>query len=233
VCRAPLAAAAARRALAALDPPLSAPAVVVEALAARDYCIGDPPEPDVVASARAAGLADAGFKAGTAAVFVPPRDGVRADLVIVMDRFVAEDVLRDLTIFDTLAAGGGGGDGDSGVSLGSKVRMLGGFATRKIGGSGSGGDGDAAGLLRAASDNSSEAYDIDDPLYGNMGGPAQAAAVEAATAAIVAGVDGLVAWLAALDAEAGAAGTPLRAAVRGAAGAAGEIPWLAPPMLSM
>jgi protein-tyrosine-phosphatase len=233
ICRAPLAAAAARRALAALNPPLSAPAVLVEALAARDYCLDEGPDPDAVAAAQDAGLADDAFLSGTATLFNPPLHGPRADVVLAMDRFVAEDVLRELTIFDTVSAGGGGSGGGSGgggaLSLGSKVRMLGGFAAR--GGGGGGKESSASATLSLASDGT-EAWDVDDPLYGNPGGPAQAAAVRDAAGAVVAGVDGLVAWLAALDAEARASGTPLRAALRAALGEAGEIAWLAPPMLA-
>ena len=230
-CRAPLAAAAARRALTRLQPPLSAPVVVCEALASRDYCAGRGPAPDAVAAAGALGLADPAFAASVATPFLPATHAVRADLLAVVDRFVAADVLREVTVFDTVAAA-------ESPAFGSKVRLLGGFAGRAAGAVGAAA-GPAAGApsavdaLRAASAaGEGEATDIDDPLYGNPGGPAQAAAVEAAGVACEAGAAGLVAWLAALDAEAGAAGVPLRTALAAALGAAGEIAWLVPPMLA-
>jgi len=223
-CRAPLAAAAARRALAALSPPLSSPVVICEALASRDYCAGRPPSPDAAAVAATRGLADPAFSAARATPFLPATHAVRADLLAVVDRFVAADVLREVTVFDTVAAG-------ETAAYGSKVRLLGGFA--KAGDGGGEGSGSAVDALVAASAaGEGEDSDIDDPLYGNGGGPAQAAAVDAAAAACEAGAGGLVAWLGALDREATVAGIPLRAALSGALGTAGEITWLVPPMLA-
>lgn len=227
-CRAPLAAAAARAALGRLRPPLSAPVVVCEALASRDYCAGRGPSPDAARAAARLNLADPLFSASTATPFLPATHAVRADLLAVVDRFVAADVLREVTVFDTVLAA------DT-PAFGAKVRLLGGFAGRKVGENpgASSPSSSAVDALRAASAaGEGEDTDIDDPLYGNAGGPAQAAAVEAAAVACEAGAAGLVAWLAALDVEAMAAGIPLRTALSAALGAAGEIVWLMPPMLA-
>jgi protein-tyrosine-phosphatase len=221
-CRAPLAAAAARRALSALNPPLSAPVVICEALASRDYCAGRGPSPDAAAVAAARGLADGAFSSSLATPFLPATHAVRADLLAVVDRFVAADVLREVTVFDTIAAG-------ETAAFGSKVRLLGGFAA-----AGSDGSSSSAvdALVAASAAGEGEDSDIDDPLYGNGGGPEQRAAVEDAAAACEAGAGGLVSWLGALDREAVAAGVPLRAALSNALGTAGEITWLVPPMLA-
>lgn len=66
--------------------------------ATRDYCAGDSPNPAAVAAAAAVGadLADLSSAAG-AVVFNPADDIVAADLVLVMDKYTAADVLREVS----------------------------------------------------------------------------------------------------------------------------------------
>lgn len=75
--------------------------------ATRDYCLGDAPTPSAVAAAAALGtqLATAvGAAVGTtesnatasATLFDPANDIVAADLVLVMDKYTAADVLREV-----------------------------------------------------------------------------------------------------------------------------------------
>lgn len=64
-----------------------------ESGACRDYNVGEAPEAATLAAAAEAGLA---IPPGTAArQFDPETDIVRADLVLVMDKFTAADVLRE------------------------------------------------------------------------------------------------------------------------------------------
>lgn len=60
----------------------------------RDYNVGDPPEPAVLAAAAEAALV---IPPDTEArQFAPETDIVRADLVLVMDKYTAADVLREV-----------------------------------------------------------------------------------------------------------------------------------------
>ncbi len=62
--------------------------------ACRDYNIGDPPDPAVVKAAIEIGLALPEGK--VAELFDPSRDIGVYDLVLVMDKFTAADVLREV-----------------------------------------------------------------------------------------------------------------------------------------
>lgn len=60
----------------------------------RDYNVGEPPEPAVLAAAAEAALL---IPPDTEArQFAPETDIVRADLVLVMDKYTAADVLREV-----------------------------------------------------------------------------------------------------------------------------------------
>ena len=71
------------------------------------------------------------------------RDIVSFDLFLVMDKFTAADVLREVSVYDTISKGGG---------YSMKVRRLGEFHP----------------VMSKSQDP--EGQDIDDPLYGNVGG---------------------------------------------------------------
>jgi hypothetical protein len=68
--------------------------------ASRDYCIGQQPHPAAAAVAEAAlGTPLAGTAAGAAGgavQFNPAADIVASDLVLVMDKYTAADVLREV-----------------------------------------------------------------------------------------------------------------------------------------
>jgi hypothetical protein len=128
-----------------------------------------------------------------------------------LDKYTAADVLREVSSYDLIDRGGG---------YSGKIRKLGEWHPA------------AARGAKAAPD----AGDIDDPLYGNGGGPAELARVRAAAEAAAACALGLAAWLAETrgrDADA-AAGEPggMRAALRTRVLALEPIAWLVPPMLS-
>ena len=92
-CRCVLAAAAFRAALAARDPRLAG-LVEVECRATKDYCLGDGPE---LLAARVASELGLELAQGYAAQqFKESRDIVDFDLVLVMDKFTAADVLREV-----------------------------------------------------------------------------------------------------------------------------------------
>lgn len=89
----------------------------------RDYNAGEEPDPRTrqVAAARGLRLPEG----HVARVFEPAVDIVAFDLILVMDKFVAADCLKEVSVFDTI---------DPTAFYSSKVRSLGEFATgRKIG----------------------------------------------------------------------------------------------------
>ncbi|KAK9844195.1 hypothetical protein WJX81_007742 [Elliptochloris bilobata] len=175
--------------------------VECEARSTRDYNAGEPPDLAVLAAAGEAGLA---IPPDTQArQFAPETDIVRADLVLVMDKYTAADVLREVSVFDTINAAGG---------YSRKVRRLGEFHPELA-------------RLRAP-----DAQDIDDPLYGNAGGAGEEAAVRDTLRTLSAACEGLADFLEGLR---GAAppGAPLRGAVSVAVQGMESIEWLVPPML--
>ncbi|KAK9821492.1 hypothetical protein WJX74_002157 [Apatococcus lobatus] len=146
VCRSVLAEAFLRRMISTAG---LAEKVSIESKACRDYNIGDPPDPAVLRAAAEIGLNLQDGK--VAELFDPSRDIGVYDMVLVMDKFTASDVLREVSIFDTIHKEN---------SYTSKVRRLGEFHP---------------GLIeKGASDD----QDIADPLYGNTGGPEEQVAVQ-------------------------------------------------------
>eukprot|EP00878_Enallax_costatus_P033054 GHUV01036431.1.p1 GENE.GHUV01036431.1~~GHUV01036431.1.p1 ORF type:complete len:250 (+),score=82.46 GHUV01036431.1:458-1207(+) len=141
ICRAPLAAAIFKQQL--QDSPLQ-DWVDVQQRATRDYCLGEGPDQAAVAAAATLGvqLPDAGTAA--AVMFDPANDIVAADLVLVMDKFTAADVLREVSSYDLINPGG---------QYSARVRLLGSYHP-----------------LLAAHADQTDGQDIDDPLYGNVGG---------------------------------------------------------------
>ncbi|WIA42862.1 hypothetical protein OEZ86_008786 [Tetradesmus obliquus] len=153
ICRGPLAAALFRHMLA--DSPLRG-WVDVHVRASRDYCIGQQPHPAADAVAQAAlgaplagaaadGAAEsAAAAAGGAVQFDPAADIVASDLVLVMDKYTAADVLREVSSYDLINPGG---------YYSARVRVLGSFHP-----------------VLGKRNSLTDAQDIDDPLYGNTGG---------------------------------------------------------------
>eukprot|EP00879_Flechtneria_rotunda_P006500 GHRR01006832.1.p1 GENE.GHRR01006832.1~~GHRR01006832.1.p1 ORF type:complete len:263 (+),score=136.22 GHRR01006832.1:3-791(+) len=112
-----------------------------------------------------------------AVVFDPANDIVAADLVLVMDKYTAADVLREVSSYDLINPGG---------HYSARVRLLGSFHPRL-----------------AAQAAQSDGQDIDDPLYGNMGGEQQQAAVIQASQLIQESCSNLVQQLEGLAAQHG------------------------------
>ncbi|KAH7291576.1 hypothetical protein KP509_29G022500 [Ceratopteris richardii] len=87
----------------------------------RDYNTGDKPDGNVLEVAKDLGL---DIKDHSATVFKCERDVVLYDLLLVMDKFTASDVLKDVTIYETI---------DKNTKYCWKVRRLGEFCLdRKI-----------------------------------------------------------------------------------------------------
>ncbi|WIA42861.1 hypothetical protein OEZ86_008786 [Tetradesmus obliquus] len=195
ICRGPLAAALFRHMLA--DSPLRG-WVDVHVRASRDYCIGQQPHPAADAVAQAAlgaplagaaadGAAEsAAAAAGGAVQFDPAADIVASDLVLVMDKYTAADVLREVSSYDLINPGG---------YYSARVRVLGSFHP-----------------VLGKRNSLTDAQDIDDPLYGNTGGQKEQDAVLLAAklihescAALLQQLEGLAAEQGLLDDEAVAA----------------------------
>ena len=209
ICRAPLAAAALT---AALEKRGLRAAVECTSAASQDYCVGDSPEGSTVAAAEKLGLSFP--KGNTARMFEPGADLVRHDVILVMDKFTAADVLREASVFDTIYLD---------AKYSSKVRKIGEF-----------GDFAAAGLQNDGNTGgNSDASDVEDPLYGNAGGEEEAAAVLKVAQQIAQCCEGMADWISGLAAAKGADGeaVALRAAMAAWLQSAGAVDWLAPPLL--
>ncbi|KAI7843239.1 hypothetical protein COHA_003073 [Chlorella ohadii] len=168
ICRGPLAAAAVAAALAKRG--LGAQ-VECECRATQSYCVGEEAHPAAAAVAAELGLQ---LPEGYAAQqFKEARDIVEFDVVLVVDKFTAADVLREVSVFDTIKSWG------LGPSYSSKVRRLGEFNP----------------AVSPAAANPEEG-DIEDPLYGNVGGEEELAAVRAAAADIQAAAEGFADFVA-------------------------------------
>jgi protein-tyrosine-phosphatase len=196
------------------------------AAASRDYCLGESPDGTAVAAAEKLGLHIPGEYA--ARQFDERVDCVKHDVILVMDKFTAADCLREITTFDLV----------DGTSLSLKVRRLGEF--RGMGAA------DAVdcnskntnvisdiGKPTKASAGTEDEQDIQDPLYGNAGDAAEAAAVEAAAKDIVACCRGLAVHinhlLGASDVE---QKNGLRRAMASWLREADGVDWMVPPLLS-
>ncbi|PNH11781.1 hypothetical protein TSOC_001350 [Tetrabaena socialis] len=177
VCRTVLAAAALERLLseAGLEDD-----VVVTTCGTRPYNIGDGPEPAAAAAAAKLGLT---VPPGHAArLFNPAADIVAHDLLLVMDKFTAGDVMREVSSFDLV---------NRSAQFSYKVRRLGEFI---------------GGFQAKQAQEFGDEQDIEDPLYGNVGGPEEERAVARASRAISIACGGLVSFL--LEVKAEAAGSP-------------------------
>jgi protein-tyrosine-phosphatase len=104
--------------------------------ATKDYNVGEPPDPRAVQIAEELGLQ---LREGaTARLIDHAKDIVQYDLVLCFDKFNASDVLKEISVYDTI---------DSKGRYSVRVRRLGEFCRNR------------------------HIEELDDPLYGNMGGP--------------------------------------------------------------
>lgn len=175
--------------------------VECESKGSRDYNVGDPPEPSVLEAASQLGLAlPADFAARH---FDHEADVVNYDLLVVMDKYTAADVLREVSVYDTISK-------EARYSL--KVRRLGEWHPQ---------------LRRMIAP---DAQDIEDALYGNVGGQQELAEVLAAAKVIQVACIGLVEWLQQLQAQ--EEGRSLRDKLVDTVGRMDEIAWLKPPLLA-
>jgi len=231
VCRGPLAAAAfaaaAEKHGLAVSPATGDAAIECSAAASRDYCIDEPPEASAYLAAECLGWTlPQDYKSRC---FLPSADLAKNDLILVMDKFIASDVLREASVFDTIYL-------EAGFS--GKVRNLGEFhpsATEKLlsnnnsntpsGNTSSSGSGSSA-------DN--KVFEIDDPLYGNVGGEEEEDTVYKSALDIQRCCSGLVEFLLSLNAATSGRDddTSLKVEVDNWLQKAEGVDWMRPPLLS-
>lgn len=176
--------------------------VACESKGSRDYNVGEGPEQSVIAAAEELSIfLPTNFKARK---FDHQRDIVEFDLVLVMDKFTAADVLREVSVYDTI---------DKGGMYSLKVRRLGEFHP---------------GLNKK---KDPEAHDIEDPLYGNVGGAEEVEAVKKAANLIESSCIGLMEYLQGLQEHANDDPKIFRALLIKDIKTMSGIDWLVPPML--
>ncbi|XP_024370148.1 uncharacterized protein [Physcomitrium patens] len=163
--------------------------------ASRDYNVGESPDPRAVSVAEEFGLK---LPAGaTSCVFDCQADIVLFDLLVVMDKFNASDVLKEVTVYEAI---------DKGARYTQKVRRLAEFCRTK------------------------KMEDIDDPLYGNMGGPEELVLLRESYEDIRASCVGLMQTI--MDIKGGLQDSEtLKQGVARSLGAMESLDWLVPPML--
>ncbi|GMH43387.1 hypothetical protein BSKO_11309 [Bryopsis sp. KO-2023] len=132
------------------------------------------------------------------------RDIVEFDLHLVMDKFTAADVLREVSVFDTILKGKG---------YSRKVRRLGEFHPQ----------------LKQVTDP--DGQDIDDPLYGNPGSDKEMEAVRKVATVIQSACLGLIQFLQEVQGEAKNDPKAFKAILRSRIQSMEGIDWLVPPML--
>ncbi|GIL73462.1 hypothetical protein Vretimale_17671 [Volvox reticuliferus] len=235
VCRTVLAAASLREML--VEEGLEG-RVEISTCGTRPYNLDEGPEPAATAAVEALGL-EAPVE-HTARLFDPAHDIVSYDLLLVMDKYTAGDVMREVSSFELI---------NRTTQFSHKVRRLGEF----LGASATHG----SGAIPQYGGEADE-LDIEDPLYGNVGGEEEEQAVMRVARAIWEACRGLVRFLRELEQQqqqesvrsgggvgggllgseeleepvtgtaAGALGPALREKVR----TLGPTSWLSPPMLS-
>ncbi|KAL3131755.1 hypothetical protein ABBQ38_007474 [Trebouxia sp. C0009 RCD-2024] len=176
--------------------------VQVQSKGTREYNVGD--GPDIAAQAAAQQMGIELREDFQARQINPERDIVQFDVVLVMDKFTAADVLREVSVYDTI-------NKDAQYSL--KVRRLGEYHPG----------------LAATKDQ--EGQDIGDPLYGNVGGVDELADVEQTAEVIREACNGFVQFLLQLKGKC-ADGAAFRTALQDEVRNMQDIDWLKPPMLS-
>lgn len=163
--------------------------------AVRSYAVGEEVPQSVRDACQLRGLSDVdGHKA---ALWNPEWDVVDFDLILAVDRYVAADAMKEVSVWDTI---------QKEVEYCFKIRGLYEF--------------DIVG------------QDIDDPLYGNVGGDEERAALEDTFDALQKAVSALVARLVeTLGAEESLSREEAVGALETMLDAMGEFDWNAPPML--
>ncbi|MCO5569193.1 hypothetical protein L7F22_022903 [Adiantum nelumboides] len=160
----------------------------------RDYNEGEKPDGNVLEVAGDLGL---DISDHSATVFDCARDVVVYDMLLVMDKFTASDVLRDVTLFETI---------DKNNDYCWKVRRLGEFCLgRKV-------------------------DDIDDPLYGNVGGEEEVEELHRVALDIHESCNGLLNFLTEIQSSLQETETPKQALAR-TMGQMAPTEWIRPPML--
>lgn len=166
-----------------------------ESKGVRDYNVGERPSPRVLQLAVQSGvLVDEGKRAE---LMLAAEDVVIYDVMVVMDKFNAADVLKEVSVFDTI---------DSTAKFSSKVRRMGDFCKTRV------------------------IEDIDDPLYGNMGGPEELDLLSCAINDIYDCCHGLMEQLEGIRGEL-EEGESFRAGVKRWLEGMDDMDWLVPPML--
>jgi hypothetical protein len=228
VCRGPLAVAAFAAAAEEKGLDLSngdgAPTIECSAAASRDYCINEPPEASAHLAAECLGwVLPQDIKSRC---FLPSLDLATQDLILVMDKFIAADVLREASVFDTIYL-------EAGFS--GKVRNLGEFhpsATEKSSSNTTGSSSNStSNSASSGSSDPSKVFEINDPLYGNIGGEEEEDTVYKAALDIQQCCNGLVDFLLGLEVADKNSGS-LRAAVATWLQNADGVEWMRPPLLS-
>ncbi|GLI64599.1 hypothetical protein VaNZ11_007906 [Volvox africanus] len=213
--------------------------VEISTCGTRPYNLGEGPEPAAIAAVEALGLKTP--VEHIARLFDPAYDILSYDLLLVMDKYTAGDVMREVSSFELI---------NRTTHFSDKVRRLGEFLAPT-----------ATHGSAAASQYGGEAdeLDVEDPLYGNVGGEEEEQAVLRVARMIWESCRGLVRFLRELEQQesvrsgggvdggvmgpapptkqegsvadavaAAALGPALRAKVR----TLGPTSWLSPPMLS-
>jgi protein-tyrosine-phosphatase len=233
VCRGPLAAAAFAAAASKQGLALSGAdsmAIECSAAASRDYCVDQPPEASAFLAAECLGWTLP--QDYTARVFLPSSDLAKNDLILVVDKFTAADVLREASVFDTIYL-------EAGFS--GRVRNLGEFhpsATVKLSDTSSSGNAPNSSGGGGGS-NENKVFEINDPLYGNIGGEEEEDTVYKSALDIQQCCNGLVDFLISLNSDGnGDADVEnrnkknLRVAVEKWLQHAEGVEWMRPPLLS-
>lgn len=161
----------------------------------RDYNVDESPDPRAVAVAEEMGVKLP--EGAVARVFNCQADIVLFDLLVVMDKFNASDVLKEVTVYEAI---------DKEARYTHKVRRLGEFCRTK------------------------KMEDIDDPLYGNMGGPEELVLLRESYDDIRASCEGLMQTI--MEIQAGLQDSEtLKQGVGRSLGEMKSLDWLVPPML--
>eukprot|EP00929_Paragymnodinium_shiwhaense_P036059 TRINITY_DN19379_c0_g1_i3.p1 TRINITY_DN19379_c0_g1~~TRINITY_DN19379_c0_g1_i3.p1 ORF type:complete len:346 (-),score=58.31 TRINITY_DN19379_c0_g1_i3:171-1208(-) len=172
-----------------------------ESKAVKDFCVGEAVPANVRAACEAAGVAEIPDTfAGR--LWRPEWDVCDFDLLVAVDRYVAADAMKEVSVWDTI---------QKEVEYCTKIRGL-----CEFGGA---------------------VESISDPLYGNVGGEQELAAVKQTIAELKPAVRGLTSFLADCVKEAKTAdGTDRRRKLARALDAGlerkGAMDWNAPPMLT-
>ncbi|GFR49616.1 hypothetical protein Agub_g11639, partial [Astrephomene gubernaculifera] len=161
--------------------------VVLDTCGTRPYNLGEGPEPAAAAAAAALGLQLPPNHA--ASLFDPAHHLVSYDLILVMDKFTAGDVMREVSSFELV---------NRNTQFSHKVRRLGEFLSPAAAAAAAADEATHGSFGSSASSSyggEGDVHDIDDPLYGNVGGEEEERAVLRAARTIQDSCRGLLAFL--------------------------------------